>query len=394
MNFIADFKRFFGKVPDALFALALTDATTFHGTVRPILNGHSGGDIVKAQALVLDGIRDYLHVVRKHSDRFLVQVNRKTPLESVMIPLAGRQTTPVGAGVGLDPNAEGLEVLSHLFGYQVPGPVSVHSRHLESAPFQDDSRRDDLYVPPTFASKGLVEFVGNVKQYRRAGGEAILLPAICTVPDADNNPDTLLDQLRTLIEALRDYVDGFVWTPSLIPENRDLPHNIRHLAAALMTDLAGDRLKLIEMAPYEPSQRAHWLDSVKAFLDGGGDGIVAVSGLPVPCSRVPKPDRWPFDSAILCGASMRDYRQRAIEDARRCFPSAFIAACGGFHEGSEAFRALKFANVIMENEAFTRFGPAMARSLLSRLVGRLDYLKRTGTTDAENLVEYQQSEWF
>jgi hypothetical protein len=160
-----------------------------------------------------------------------------------------------------------------------------------------------------------------------------------------------------------------------------------------MSDLAPDKLKLLKMPPYEADDRDAWLQSCRAFLEGGGDGFVCVCGKSVPRARVPKPDDWPFESALLCGAGMGVYRQRAIEDARRCFPSAFIAACGGFHDDGEAFRALRFANVIMENEAFTRFGPAIARSLLNRLVLRLAYLKRTGQTDTESLVEFQREQW-
>lgn len=393
MDFIAEFKRFFGKVPDPLFALALTSSGTFHGTVRPILHGHSGGDIVKAQALVLDSIRDYLHVVRKQSDRFLVEINRKTSLDPVLIPLAGRKTTPVGTGCGLDPNAEGLEVLSYLFGFQVAGPVTVHRRSLESAPFRDDSRRANLYVPPTFASKGLSHFAANIRRYRDLGGKAVLMAAIAAVPAAGDSSRAALEQIRTLVETLRGWVDGFVWTPTLVPATRNLPDDTLRCVARAMSDLAPDELKLLKMPPYEAAGRDAWLQSCRAFLEGGGDGFVCVCGKSVPRDRVPRPDDWPFESALLCGAGMGVYRQRAIEDARRCFPSAFIAACGGFHDDGEAIRALRFANVIMENEAFTRFGPAIARSLLNRLVLRLAYLNRTGQTDSESLMEFQREQW-
>jgi hypothetical protein len=87
------------------------------------------------------------------------------------------------------------------------------------------------------------------------------------------------------------------------------------------------------------------------------------------------------------------YRQRAIADARQAFPSAFIAACGGFHRRDDAFDACRYANVIVETEAFTRYGPGLARSLLGKLALRLRYLQKQGLTEAADLTTYQELQW-
>jgi hypothetical protein len=135
MRFRIDFASLFGKALDQLFALALTQPDTFHGTARPILQGHAGGDLVKAQALALEGLHAHLHVLKQHSDRFLVGFNDELSYEPLRVPVAGRWTTPVGTAAGVDPNADGLEPLSYLFGLQMPGPVSLHPREPSAAPF-------------------------------------------------------------------------------------------------------------------------------------------------------------------------------------------------------------------------------------------------------------------
>lgn len=150
---------------------------------------------------------------------------------------------------------------------------------------------------------------------------------------------------------------------------------------------------LVEMPAFEEAETGGWLELAEAFLAGGGDGLVAVGGQEVPKESVPRPDRWPFDTAIRCGASLADYRQRAIEQARRAFPCALLAACGGFHRRDEAFRACEHANVIVENEAYTRFGPGIATALLNKLALRLRYLQKQGQAEACDLATYQRSRW-
>ena len=116
-------------------------------------------------------------------------------------------------------------------------------------------------------------------------------------------------------------------------------------------------------------------------------------GREVPREQTPNPACWPFESAIQCGASLAAYRQTAIEAARQAFPTVFIAACGGFHRREEAFRACEHANVIVENEAYTRYGPGIVLQLLHKLVLRLRYLQRAGQIDSEELWDFQQARW-
>ena len=304
MAFKFDVKATFGKAADAMFAMALVDTTVFHGAARPILLGHSDGCILRAQELVLEGLQDYLHVVRKRSDSFLKAYNSKVSYDSVRVSVAGRLTTPVGTGCGVDMNAAGLDILSAIFGFQVPGPVSLHEKRLASAPFQDDLRRGNLFVPPDFASNGLVPFLANLRAYRECGGEAVILPCIVGLASGGSEIEESRRQLKTILQALASYSDGFVWCPSLAGSSSVISkENFSH-TAELMAHWAPGKLNLVEMLPYEPEGQDDWLQLAGAFLNSGGDGLVAIRGLEVPRSCIPNPDLWPYESAIMCGESM------------------------------------------------------------------------------------------
>lgn len=393
MRFRIDFASLFGKALDPLFALALTQPDTFHGVARPILQGHAGGDLVKAQALALAGLHSHLHVLKQQSDRFLVGFDDEISYAPLRVPVAGRRTTPVGTAAGVDPNADGLEPLSYLFGFQMPGPVTLHPQEPSEAPFQEDARRGDLYVAPTFASRGLAYVCDRLREYREAGGKAIIVPAVVGRTDAGLDRRNALLEIQTIVSALAPFADGFVWLPGLAGSPALCrPADFRQ-AAERMCAAANGRLNLVEMPAFEEAGTDSWLELAGAFLAGGGDGLVAVSGQEVPRLNVPRPEQWPFDTAIRCGASMAAYRQLAIEQARHAFPAAFIAACGGFHRREEAFNACEYANVIVENEAFTRFGPGIAITLLNKLALRLRFLQKQGVIEASDLAAYQQSRW-
>ena len=393
MSFKIDFQQLFGRAADVLFAKGLMGTTVFHGAVRPILHGHSDGDINKAQALALEGLHTYLHVVKSHSDQFLERFDGKVSFDALKVPVAGKMVLPVGTGAGLDPNADGLEPFSYLFGFQVPGPVSVEPRHLNDAPFLDDSSRGDLCIPADFSSRGLDYVVDKVRQYRDQGGRSVIMPCLVGLTSRDGFDDQPYRQMETMLKALAPYVDGFVWSPVLAHRVDMLTERQFARTAQLMASLAPKHLNLVEMPPFDNTDRAGWLGLVESFLGNGGMGLVAVYGLEVPKDQVPKPAKWPYDEGVLFGASLGPYRQRAIEAARQRFPKAFIAASGGFHGRDAAFEASEYANVIMESEAFTRYGPGLSRVLLKKLALRLKVLEKQGVASSTRLVDYQLSRW-
>lgn len=90
MKFRLDFDLLFGKAMDRLFALALTQPGTFQGAARPILLGHADGDIAKAQALALEGLRTHLHVLQQQAPRFLDRFNNEVSYAGLRVPVAGK----------------------------------------------------------------------------------------------------------------------------------------------------------------------------------------------------------------------------------------------------------------------------------------------------------------
>ena len=393
MPFNIDFKAVFGSAVDMMFGMGLQNPDAFLNAARPILMEQADGDIVRANALALEGLETYLHIVKRHSGKFLREYKHDLSYDSILTTVAGRQTTPVGTACGMDPNADGLEAFSYLFGFQTPGPVTVRPRVMPAVPFQDAGSPADLFVSPLLPNEGLDYFLHNVKTYRERGGDSVILAAVVGLTDSSSGVDHAFEEMRQLLESLEAYVDGFVWIPQMAGDRSLMSPREFGRTASLMSSVAGRKLKLVELLGCEEAERVEWLSLVETFCSSGGDGLVAVGGLEVPRSRVPQPDQWPFETAVLCGASIQPYRQWAVEQVRRLCPDVFIVACGGFHTDCEAFTACQFANVIMENEAFTRYGPGIACKLLARLVLRLRALQREGTIQSDRLVDYQQARW-
>ncbi len=393
MSFKVDFRSLLGKAADYFFAKALTEPGSFHGAARPILHGHAGGDIARARALAVEALRDHLHVVRENSHRFLQQYDDRLSFDIVRVSVAGHWVTPVGTACGLDADADGLVPLSCLFGFQMPGPVTELPCLAEAMPFQEDARRENLFVPPVVASRGLRYVVQNLRQYRDEGGTAVILPGVVARVSDGEPLDDSVRQLERMLNALAPLVNGFVWTPQYTGVRAVFQPEEFAQTARVMAQAAPGHLKLVELPAWDAARQAEWMALVAAFLTSGGDGVVAVSGREVNRDRLPSPDDWPYEQAILCGADIASFRQRAVAAVRREFPSAFIAACGGIHRGAVAFEVCQNANVIAENEAFTRYGPGLGRTMLKRLANRIQYLQRHGLTEAENLVMYQQRRW-
>jgi len=393
MKFKLDFKRIFGAGIDRLFAIGLTDPEAFSMAVRPILEGHADSDILHAQSLALQGLKDHEHVVKKYSNVFLQGSGKHVSYEHLKVQLAGKQVLPIGTSHGLDANADGLDVLSHIFSFQTPGPVSVSPTAVGAAPFQEDARFADILVPCSFASRGLDYFRNNVASYRESGGTTVLLTAIVGLAGDHDDVPRALNETDVLIETLRDHVDGFVWTPQFAGSEALLAPAGIAATAARMAAAAPDLLKLVELPACQESERQNWLTQADAFLANGGDGIVAVGGRLAHKIEMPDPQHWPYDTALRLGGSLAECRQWAIEELRRRYPTAFIAASGGFHRGNEANRACAHANVILETEAFTRYGPGIARKMLTRLAERLNFLSHKGHLPSSNLHRLQLQAW-
>ena len=149
------------------------------------------------------------------------------------------------------------------FGFQVPGPVSVEPREFEEIPFQEDSRRGNLYVPPTFASRGFVSFPGKRAAVSGAERNRHLLPSVTGLATASGDATDAYRQVERLLTSLIPFVDGFVWSPMLAgsPELLQEAEFERH--AELMARVAPAKLKLVELPAYEEPRRDAWLGLVR-----------------------------------------------------------------------------------------------------------------------------------
>ncbi|MHB9080181.1 MAG: hypothetical protein ACYC3X_22125 [Pirellulaceae bacterium] len=127
-------------------------------------------------------------------------------------------------------------------------------------------------------SRGLDYVRDRLRAYRQAGGGAIIVPALAGRCGLEAAVAPLLREIETMAETLAPYVDGFVWVPALAGcSGIWSPHHFRS-AAQSMSAAATGRLLLVEMPAFEPVDTNSWLNLVDAFVDGGGDGLVAVGG--------------------------------------------------------------------------------------------------------------------
>ncbi len=235
--------------------------------------------------------------------------------------------------------------------------------------------------------------VEKIRRYREQGGTAVILPSLTASRTPRTTTDDAIQQLESMLSALEPLVDGYVWSPSWAGTQELLSERELARAAQLMSVSAQRKLNLVEMPPCEDHDRGQWLKLAEAFLANGGDGLVAVGGIPITAERIPAAARWPDGQAMMFGRSQAPYRQRAIEAARLEFPTAFIAACGGIHDRGDAFKVYEHANVIMETEAFTRYGPGLSRVLLKSVAARLRVLHKREEICSANLETFQTSRW-
>ncbi len=306
------------------------------------------------------------------------------------VNVAGKQVMPFGTAAGLDKNGDALSPLSHLFGFLEWGTVVVQPRPGNNRPrVAVDEAANEVYNAQGFPHKGLEYALNKAALYHAQGGKAPLLTSICGIPPQPEQLDIAYQELDTLIEKLNIYSDGFVWNP-FSPNTGALkalrtPSEFRK-SAELLSKKVGSKLKLVKMGPYdnEETKRKEWLGLVDAWMQGGGDGIVAVNTYMVPKEQVPSKD-WGYPSAGRSGTFLQDYRQRAIKDTRAAFPKAFIAAAGGIDSGEQAWNAfVEGANVLEGYTPYTFKGFGLIIEMATYVANKLRNL------GYRSLQEYQR----
>ena len=324
--------EWFGRMA---FDVGLRDTEAFQRYVRGPAYVLAYGDPERVHELALKALNDYKDVLKDAAREF--------NFPDLHVNLAGRSVMPFGTAAGLDKNCDAVEPLSHIFGFQEVGTIIVNPREGNKKPRVAVGASGDLWNAQGFPSKGLQYAKEKLRAYGDSGGDGIILASICGVPTESNALDVAYGETKFLLEELEHLVDGFVWNP--FSPNTEALAALRtsetfELYAKLVKSYAGTAPALVKMGPYEPGEKQQWMDLVGSWMQGGGDGIVAVNTKMVPKEIVPVKD-WGYKSAGRSGEFLQQYRQRAVRDVRAAYPKATIIATGGIDSAEQAWNAFE-----------------------------------------------------
>ncbi len=354
-----------------LFEKGLTSTSFFRKIVRKVAYYTANNDPENVHDLALKSLNDFSMAIDKKSKLF--------DFPDLHLNIAGYDAMPFGTAAGLDKNGDALYPLSKIFGYLKPGTIIVPQRAGNNRPrVTVDEKLDEIYNAQGFPSKGLEYFMNNLFHYYEKNIKTPIIPSICGIPNSVDNLSGAYKELETLLTIITPYADGIEWNP-FSPNTAALsalrtPKEFEN-SAKLIKEIAGKKLKVVKMGPYEKEKSSEWLKLVGAFLNGGGDGITAVNTYIVPKEKVPSKS-WGYQSAGRSGTFLQVYRQRAIKDTRRNFPNAFIFATGGINSAEQAWAAFEAgANALEGYTPYTFKGFGL---ILEMAEGLRRKIKRTG----------------
>lgn len=363
------------------FKQGLVSPKIFRKLVRPMAYLLARNDPEKVHKMALEALVDGIDIVDEVSDQF--------DFPRLYVDLCGQKVMPFGPAAGLDKNGVALTPLSKLFGFVEWGTVFVNPRPGNKKPrLYADEENNLAYNAQGFPHDGIEVAEENAKGYRELGGTTPLITNVCGPPlDPEKEGisiskalDIAREEVRTLVTRLNPYSDGFVLNHSS-PNTETLkflktPETSREYAEFMRGIIGKGKLLLKKESPYDDNsrERDEYLSRVGAFLEGGGDGIVAVNTYPVGRDKIPVSE-WGPDVAGVSGEFLQDYRQRAIKDFREAFGNKpLVVGVGGIGPGEvwPAFEA--GANVVeaYTSSMFNGFGiiPEMAREVVQKLQER------------------------
>ncbi len=367
------------------FRLGLVNPWFFRNFVRPVAYKRAGGDAERVHEMALETLAAYKDVVRDVVSQF--------HYPNLTVTFCGGRVMPFGTSAGLDKNADALEPLSYLFGFQEFGTVVVNPREGNKRPrVVTDAQERIVYNAQGFPHKGLAYTLNNVRNYREHGGQGMLLANICGLPPAADKLRVACEELKQLVSTLEPYVEGLVWNP-YSPNTAALqllrtPEEFKN-SAEILAIYAPKKSRFVKMGPYEdcPEEREPWLNLAHAWIKGGGTGFVAVNTKMVPSNKVPLKE-WGYPSAGESGKALQSYRQRAIIDLKKAFPDASIVATGGIDSGKEALDALSNgATVVAGYTPYIFEGFGLQKSIAREIQEYLNLLPY------DTLAEFQASKY-
>ncbi|MBI4116208.1 hypothetical protein HY449_00515 [Candidatus Pacearchaeota archaeon] len=371
-----------------IFEYCLANSEFFEKIGRPLSYFLNGNDPEKVHERALELLNKYQDVVEKISPSF--------DFPNLHVDVAGKSVMPFGNAEGMDKNGVVLYPLSKIFGFVSIGTVPLNARGGNEKPrVFVDGRNGNVYNAQGFPSRGAKIARRNAVIYKRVKcGEKLLFSNLCGMPSSSDEKGikNSYRELETLVRDFSRISDGIIWNP-YSPNTDSLKllrtRDVFRASAKIISDVVGkEKLKLVKMGPYDDSEeeRKNWLFLVDAFLEGGGNGIVAVNTYMVPRDKVPAAN-WGYPSAGVSGRFLRDFRQRAICDARKNFgKDVFIIATGGIVSADEAFKSFQAgANLLSGYTPYILHGLGLIKKIAEGLETKLNEL------GYKTLEEFQKS---
>ena len=330
-----------------LFESSLKNPEMF-SYLRKILYGVAGNDPEKVHEMTLE--------ILSRCENVLENFSPDCDFPNLHVDVCGQKVMPFGTSAGLDKNFKVTKSLSHIFGFLEGGTVILNKREGNKRPrVYADDKNQDVYNAQGFPSEGLEVAKRNLRIYRESGGVKPVLASYCGIPaTADaSGIDIANRESETLLAELSTFCNAAVWNP-YSPNTEALKFlrtkEIFKENAVLAKRILGHKPLFLKMGPYddEVTKRNEWLGLVEGFLNGGGDGIVAVNSYMVPKDKIPSGEWGDYPSGGRSGRFLQEYRQRAITDFRDNFGKEyFLIATGGIDSADEAWKSLEAgANVV------------------------------------------------
>lgn len=371
----------FNQLEKFLFTLSLRYPKVFQYIIKPQLyRRYCDPEIVHEKLLEMLNQKRVIRTLEKTKDLFEVP-------EKLKVEVKGKRIDPFGTAAGMDKNGDALVPFSYVFGFQEPGTVVVNEREGNKKPrIAVIEKERDVYNAQGFPSKGLNYFLEKIKVYRETGIQKPVYVNICGLPlEEEKAIEIAMKEMEILLTTLEPYADGFVWnlsSPNTAALKLLRTQQVFNETAKLMRKYAPEKLLLVKIGPYEDSEKSEIIRLIYAFLEGGGDGVVAVNTKMFPREEIPVRN-WGYSSGGRSGNFLQSYRMRAIRDIRKEFREAVIVATGGIFNGREAYETFKAgANLIEGYTPYIFYGLGLFPQIVK---GVFRNLKEDGYQTLEEL---------
>ncbi len=305
------------------------------------------------------------------------------------ININGQYLLPFGNAAGFTKDCEALGPLSRVLGFVTVGSVVMPVREgNQPMRIHVDDKAIAIRNAQGFPSKGWEYALEHIKKY---GGQKPLVVNMSGIP-GERGITEAREQMEFLLKKFGPYATMFEWNP-FSPNTASLnalrkPAIFKEYAQLVRKEIGEEKLALVKMGPYEEAGREEWLELVKGWMDGGGDGITAVNTRQVSLKEDPRFAGWKYPSpgdpkAGISGPPLEPYRNRAIADSRKTFGKEIVIFAAGGATAENAYDIFRMgADAVEAYTDFAFYGLGEARKMMAVVRNRL---KRDGYRSLEEL---------